>query len=271
MRGILLWLACCGALSACGAKPAPVGDTLAPADDGDPQAITVVQYEEKTRQLMETTRKLGDLQGQLDDQRRRLSIICIDHPDHHVCQPHTEALYARKAFCEDKEFTKHVDEVVHACHQGECKQVDQAEQISRAQYMLLTQRLPHSLLLFNAYGTRLDGKDKKQLQQFLEYLQGEKGYVIIVGRASRDGDWRQNIQLALDRANNTRNYLVQDLGVDPRRVGFITYGADKMYLTELDAERLTEKKLTMKQANRSALVFSYPCFDVSREDDRGAR
>ena len=34
-----------------------------------------------------------------------------------------------------------------------------------------------------------------------------------------------------------------------------------MYLTQLDAERLTDKTLTEKQANRSALVFSYPCYE----------
>ena len=154
--------------------------------------------------------------------------------------------------------------VVNACHQGECKQVDQAEQISRSQYMLLTQRLPHSLVLFGPSKTRLDRRDKKQIQRFLEVLQGEKGYVIIVGRASKDGNWRHNIKLALKRAENTRKYLVDSMGISADRVGFITYGDEKMYLTRLDAERLSEKKLSEKQANRSALIFSYPCYDGIR-------
>ena len=55
--------------------------------------------------------------------------------------------------------------------------------------------------------------------------------------------------------------MVDQLGVDAKRVGYITYGHDKMYLTRLDAERLSGKKLTVKQANRSALVFSYPCYN----------
>ncbi len=70
---------------------------------------------------------------------------------------------------------------------------------------------------------------------------------------------------ALQRAENTRRYLVGDLGLDPKRVGYITYGEEKMYLTELDAERLSAKKVSTKQANRSALVFSYPCYEGVHE------
>ncbi len=265
MRRVIV-AAICAALWACGGGPqAEEGSTLDPADDpdddGTAQRVEMVKYEQKTRELLEANQKLGDLRGQVDEQRRRLSIICIDHPDHEVCQPQTQAMYARKAFCEDPEFTHHVDEVVKACHRGECKQLDQANEISRSQYMLLTQRLPHALTLFRANRTQLDRDDKKQLQRFLEVLQGEKGFVIVVGRASRDGDWRKNIQLAIDRANATRAYLVDEMGMDSERVGIITYGAEKMYLTELDAERLTDRKLTVKQANRSALVFAYPCWE----------
>ena len=121
--------------------------------------------------------------------------------------------------------------------------------------------LGDSLVLFGAAKSILDRNDKRQLQQFFETIRGEKGSVVIVGRASRDGNWRKNIVYALQRAENTRRFLVNDLGLDPNRVGFITYGEEKMYLTELDAERLSEKKLTTKQANRSALVFSYPCYE----------
>ncbi len=250
-------------VAACGAAPSTVGSTLdEPAeDDGPPQAVELVKYEQKTKELLETTEKLNAVRGQVDEQRRRLAVICVDHPDHEVCQPQTAAAYARKTFCEDPEFTGHVDAVVNACHRGECKELDQAEQIGRAQYMLLTQRLPHSLVLFRASNTRLDRDDKKQVQHFLDALQGEKGFVIIVGRASRDGNWRQNIRLALDRANAVRKYLVEDLGMDKERVGFITYGAEKMYLTELDAARLSQQKLSVKRANRSALIFAYPCWE----------
>ena len=34
-----------------------------------------------------------------------------------------------------------------------------------------------------------------------------------------------------------------------------------MYLTKLDAERLAQQKLTTREANRSALLFVYPCFN----------
>jgi hypothetical protein len=88
--------------------------------------------------------------------------------------------------------------------------------------------------------------------------------VIVVGRASKDGNWRQNLKLALSRAENTRKFSVEELGLNAGRVGYITYGADKMYLTALDAERLSEEKLSETQANRSALVFAYPCFDPNR-------
>lgn len=248
------------AAAACGGKPSRT-DPL-PTESDEPGAVTIVEYEKKTQELLVTSQKLGELRGNLDEQARRLAVICVDYPDHAVCQPQTAAEYAREAFCADPEFTEHVNRIVDACHQGECKQVDQAEQISRSEYMLLTQRLPHMLITFNASSTALDTKDKKRLQQFVETVRGEKGYMIVVGRASKDGKWRENLKLALGRAETTRKFLVEDVGVDQQRAGYITYGADKMYLTQLDAERFTEEKLSTAQANRSALVFSYPCYDA---------
>jgi outer membrane protein OmpA-like peptidoglycan-associated protein len=269
-RTRLIPLALC--LAACGgARKQQPGDTLENEEGGDSGKITLVDYEKKTKELMDATQQLGGLQNQLDEQRRRLTLICLDYPDHEVCQPQTRVSYARDAFCSDKDFTQHIDEVVNACHQGECKQVDDASQISRSDYMLLTQRLPHQLVTFHASQTALDTDDRKDMQHFLETIEGEKGYVIIVGRASRDGDWRQNLRLALDRAENTRKYLVDQLGVDASRVGYITYGNEKMYLTELDAQRLSQKKLSETQANRSALIFSYPCFDAKRAAEAKAR
>ncbi len=252
-------------LGACGGPPKRT-DPL-PVESDEPGAVTIVEYEKKTKELLETSRKLGELRGNLDEQARRLAVICVDYPDHQVCQPQTEAEFARDAFCSDPEFTEHVNRVVDACHQGECKQVDQAEQISRSEYMILTQRLPHLLITFNASSTALDTKDKKRVQQFVEAVRGEKGYMIIVGRASKDGNWRENLKLALGRAENTRKFVVDEVGVDQRRAGYITYGADKMYLTQLDAERLTEEKLSTTQANRSALVFSYPCYDPNKANE----
>ncbi len=227
-----------------------------------PGMISVVKYEKKTQQLMDATLKLGAMRNNVDELRRRLQVICADHADHTVCQPQTAAEYARKAFCADAEFTKHVDAVVNACHQGQCKQVDEANLITRAQYMTLVQRLPHSLVTFGASRTKLDRRDRRQIQQFVETIGADQGgYVIIVGRASKDGSWRKNLKLALDRAENTRKHIVDQLGIDTNRVGYITYGHAKMYLTGLDAERLTKRRMSVKQANRSALLFAYPCFD----------
>jgi len=258
-------LALCGlaGLTACaGARSR--ADEPEPLEGDESGKITIVQYEQKTAELLATTNKLNEMRGNVDEVKRRLQVICVDYPDHQVCQPQTQAEYARTAFCNDREFTSHIDQVVDACHQGECKQVDQAEQISRSQYMILTQRLPHVLLTFGAGGTKLDAKDKQRLQQFIEMIGADQGYVIVVGRASKDGNWRQNLKLALSRAENTRKFSVEELGLNAGRVGYITYGADKMYLTALDAERLSEEKLSETQANRSALVFAYPCFDPNR-------
>lgn len=252
-------------LGACGGPPKRT-DPL-PAESDDPGQVTIVEYEKKTKELLETSKKLNELRGNVDEQSRRLAVICADYPDHQVCQPQTQAEYAREAFCSDPEFTEHVNRIVDACHQGECKQVDQAEQISRSEYMILTQRLPHLLITFNASSTALDAKDKTRLQQFVETVRGERGYMIIVGRASKDGNWRDNLKLALGRAEGTRKYLVESVGVDQHRAGYITYGADKMYLTQLDAERLSEEKLSPTQANRSALVFSYPCYEPSKANE----
>ncbi len=253
-------------LAGCGARPA--GSTLDagdpppdPADEKGPAAtVQMVEYEAKTQALLEATTKLGSLQADMAEQARRLLAVCADHPDHIACAAHTAASQAREAFCQEEAFTRHVDSVVRSCHQGMCKQLDQAEQITRTEYMLLTQRLPHSLVQFRVNDTNLDRRDRDQLQQFIETIGGEKGYVIIVGRASRDGAWKHNLKLAVDRAENTRQYVTEQLGLDPKRVGYITYGHDKMFLTPLDAERLSGKRLTIKQANRSALVFSYPCY-----------
>ena len=62
--------------------------------------------------------------------------------------------------------------------------------------------------------------------------------------------------------------MVNQMGMDKDRVGYITYGHEKMYLTDLDAERLSKRKLTIKQANRSALVFAYPCYDAEIDSPR---
>lgn len=226
-----------------------------------PGLVSIIEYNAKTAELVKATNALGEMRENIDEQRRRLTRICVDYPDHEACQLQTAAAYARKTFCSDTEFTGHINEVVKSCHQGQCKQVDEANLITRGQYMMLVQRLPHTLITFPAGGTRLDSRDRKQMQQFIETIQAEKGYMIIVGRASKDGSWRTNLALALGRAESTRKFLVEDLGIDTKRVGYITYGHAKMYLTSLDTERLTTRKLSTTQANRSALVFTYPCWE----------
>lgn len=254
-----LWMGCVSV-----PKPPPPPEPTEPTEP----SISIIEYEAKTQELLETNRRLNATRVSLDDQRRRLAVICVDYPDHQVCAPQTQASYAREAFCKDREFTQHIDEVVRACHQGQCKQVDQAVLLTRTDYMRLVQRLPHALVLFRSSEAKLDRADRVQIQQFLENIHGEKGYVIIVGRASQDGVWVRNLKLALDRAEHTRKYLVDNMGIDQDRVGYITYGADKMYLTDLDVERLSTKKLSMTRANRSALIFSYPCYEgAGRADD----
>ena len=254
------WLVA-GLLTACVTPPPPpppkpLGPTLSEKNE-----MLQVEVEEKTRELMDASDRLASLQDDIEEQRRRLQLICVDYPDHQVCDLHSAARYARDAFCADAEFTEHIDGVVKACHQGQCKQVDEANLLTRTNYMRLVQRLPHALVLFRAYDIKLDRKDRSQLQKFIEQIDAARGYLIVVGRASRDGSWKENLRLALDRAETARKYLVEDLGMDESRVGYITYGHAKMYITETDATRLSERKLTTKQANRSALVFAYPCYD----------
>ena len=229
-----------------------------------PGLIELVKYEKKTQELLNATAKLGKLRSNADELRRRLSAVCVDYPKHSACAEENAARYARETFCRDKSFVKHVDGIVQACHQGQCKQVDDANLITRSQYMMLLAHLPHTLVTFPAAGTKLDRKDRRQLQEFVENIGADKGYVIVVGRASKDGSWRRNLEYALGRAEKTRKYLVDQLGLNGQRVGYITYGHTKMYLTAMDAERLSSRKMSVKQANRSALVFAYPCFDPNR-------
>lgn len=226
------------------------------------ERLVSLKYQKKTEALLEKSEKLKSITHELSEQQWRLRAVCSDHADHQACAPFTALSKARETFCSDRFFVKHVDLIINSCHQGQCKQVDSAKQIDRGQYMLLTQSLPHTLVTFRANDTKLDRKDRKQIQSFIELLDGGKGYVIIVGRASKDGSWRKNVRLAVDRAESTRSFLVDQMGLDASRVGYITYGDEKMYLTELDIQRLQGKKkrLNVKQANRSALIFSYPCF-----------
>jgi outer membrane protein OmpA-like peptidoglycan-associated protein len=242
------------------APPKPVGPT--PQEQA---TMLKVEVEQRTQDLLRATDALRSAQDDLDDQKRRLRVLCIDYPDHQSCDLHSKAAFARKAFCEDEEFTQHIDDVVASCQQGQCKQVDEANLLERTNYMRLVQRLPHKLILFKVNKFKLDRKDKRELQTFLENVAASEGYLIVVGRASRDGSWQHNLRLALDRAESTRKYLVDDLGIEQDRAGYITYGHPKMYITEMDAERLAGKKLTSKQANRSALVFAYPCFEPGRD------
>lgn len=245
------------ALSACG--PGPTEVKLAQTEERE--RLIKLQYQEKTQALLDKSTELKSVTDQLSEQQWRLRAVCGDHPDHGACAPFTDLSRAQEAFCKDPFFVKHVDLVIRSCHQGQCKQVDSAQEINRAQYMLLTQSLPHTLVTFKASDTKLDKGDQQQVQGFLELLDGAKGYVIVVGRASKDGDWRANVRLAIDRAESARAFIVEKMGFDAQRVGYITYGDEKMYLTELDAQRLAGKRgLDEKEANRSALIFSYPCF-----------
>lgn len=226
------------------------------------EKLVSLKYQKKTEELLEKSKLLQDVTHKLSEQQWRLKSVCSDHPDHEACAPFTALSEAKETFCKDRFFMKHVDLIIDSCHQGQCKQVESARQIDRGQYMLLTQSLPHTLVTFRANETKLDRKDSEQIQRFMELIEGSKGYVIIVGRASKDGNWRTNVQLAVNRAESTRSFIVNQLGLDEKRVGYITYGDEKMYLTELDIQRLQgkSKKPNVKEANRSALIFSYPCF-----------
>ena len=230
----------------------------------DEKALIQLKYQKKTNELIQTSEKLNTIKNTLEEQQWRLSAVCTDHPDHSACAPYTNATEAKKIFCKDPNFVQHVDQVIKSCHQGQCKQLDQAQQIDRNQYMMLLQGLPHTLVTFKANQTTLDKRDRNKIQQFLEQLGGIKGYVVIVGRASKDGAWRHNIKLAVQRAESARKYIVNRMGVNAGKVGYITYGDEKMYLTALDIERLgkqSKRRLSTKQANRSALIFSYPCYE----------
>ena len=143
---LVMWVSGCATV-----KPKPKPVPKVPS-----HLIEIIKYEKKTRELIETTGRLRDTRQKLDDQKYRLAKICTDYPEHLVCQPQTAAAYAKKRFCADGTFTQHVDSVVKACHQGQCKQVAQARHLSRTNYMLLLQKLPHALVLFKVGKSNLD-------------------------------------------------------------------------------------------------------------------
>ncbi len=250
---------------ACGAQPKTADQPVSSDDDdkGEIQKIEEVEYKKTTKALMETSEKLKVVEETAKELGWRLKAICADHEDHQACQPYTDAQKAKELFCADKTITSHIEKIIESCHQGQCKQLDSAQEINRNQMLLLLQSLPHLLVLFKANETKLDPKDQSQIQRFLESVDGEKGYVIIVGRASKDGVWKKNISLAVNRAENTRQYLVSEMGLNQKNTGYITYSDQKMLLTDTDAKRLG-KKLSVTQANRSAFIFSYPC-DIKKK------
>jgi outer membrane protein OmpA-like peptidoglycan-associated protein len=261
--GLSQWsLVVLGAMSGgCASTPVEPPRNEPVAEEASPPGyVKVLEYEARTRELIDANQKLETLQSDIDEQRRRLAVVCADYPKHVACDLYAAAAFAEKTFCEDKNFTGHIDDIVKSCNQGACKQVDEAALLSRTDYMTLVQRLPHKLVTFRSAETHLDAADKKELQQYLEAVRGNSGFIIIVGRASREGPWEANLRYALDRAEATREFIEKTLGVDPRQVGYITYGHEKMYLTDLDAERLSTRKLSTTEANRSALIFTYPCY-----------
>jgi len=262
MRRIVIALVALATTTGCAKKETVKPDDTAVHDEEPtpPGFVKVVEYEAKTKELIAATERVQALQSDIDEQRRRLQTVCADYPKHAACDLYSAAAFARKTYCADEGFTKHVDGIVASCNQGACKQVDEAALLSRTDYMTLVQHLPHKLVTFKSAQTTLDANDKKALQQYLEAIRGDEGYIIIVGRASREGPWEDNLRYAVDRAEAARKYIVESLGFDAARVGYITYGHEKMYLTDLDVERLYEKKMSSTEANRSALVFTYPCY-----------
>ena len=72
----LLWLV------GCGARPEvkPAEEPLNP----EAKKIILLEYEKKTKELIKTTKTLNAMRETLDDQRRRLTVICADYPDHDV-------------------------------------------------------------------------------------------------------------------------------------------------------------------------------------------
>ena len=250
---------CMSSAFGCASTPEPPKEPN-PEEPAPPGYVHVVEYDKKTKELLLATEQLQTLQGDVDEQRRRLQTLCADYPEHAACDEYQKAAFAQKTLCADNELTKHIDEIVSSCNQGACKQVDEAALLARTDYMMLVQHLPHKLVTFRSADTHLDAGDKKALQQYLEAVRGDQGYIIIVGRASREGPWNDNLRYALDRAESTREFIEKTLGVPSQQVGYITYGHEKMYLTDLDIERLSSKKMSSTEANRSALVFTYPCY-----------
>ena len=95
-------------LGACAAPPPPKPRGPTPEQQRD---MLKVEVAKRTRELMAATDRLRDAQSSIEEQKRRLQLICVDYPDHQSCDLHSAVSYARDAFCDDDEFTAHVDDV----------------------------------------------------------------------------------------------------------------------------------------------------------------
>lgn len=94
---------------------------------------------------------------------------------------------------------------------------------------------------FDSY--QLSAEARQQLDEFLEKIKGDRGYLIeVVGFASPEGDEAYNRRLSQKRADAVVDYMVAEHNLPLRRI-LRPYG-------------FGEKKLSIKQANRESRAQS---------------
>ncbi|MFC1852575.1 OmpA family protein, partial [candidate division CSSED10-310 bacterium] len=83
-------------------------------------------------------------------------------------------------------------------------------------------------IYFAAGSARVDNIAKAILDEIALKMQGdERLYVIIQGHSDNRGSEQSNMKMGLKRANNAKDYLVQQHNIDPNRLETLSFGSSK--------------------------------------------
>jgi outer membrane protein OmpA-like peptidoglycan-associated protein len=175
-----------------------------------------------------------------------------------------EGLLLRPGPCDDAALVLLVSNLLEQCPTlsfCHASKILELVDVTEAQYTEMMSRLATDFLFFDSGGTTVEPDHEATLSS-LKNVVTEATKVIVIGRASPDGDTFKNRQLADARARNVGDALVRLAGVPSTRIFPVSYGEETLPLTAEAATRYDLKEDdygSIDRLNRSTTIVRYDC------------